>query len=352
MNPSVSAPRSSQVVSQPVLVTGAAGFIGMHVCLALLRAGTDVIGIDRLVDPGGSSGQPTDLELLRRARLAEIERVASNASAGFTFREIDIARPGLVDSLSGLPFDRIVHLAAQAGVRFSIERPDVYVQSNLVGTANLLEVARERRTSHFVFASSSSVYGGRVDTPFLESDRIDRPVSFYAATKVANEAMAASYSHLFRIASTGLRFFTVYGPWGRPDMAPWLFTQALLEGRPINVFGEGRLLRDFTYVDDIVNGLILLLDSPPASADDPFVVYNIGNHRAVTVNDFLQTLEALVGRKAIRNEMPVQPGDVPVTCASIDQLKALTGFQPTTSLKDGLTRFVDWYMAYRALRAA
>ena len=342
-------------MNEPVLVTGAAGFIGMHVCIALLRSGADVVGVDAL-GPGNLEG----LEQLRRDRVQEIERTTAQVKAAgdaqpsigrFTFRQLDIADPSFVDSLQGDRFDRIVHLAAQAGVRYSIDRPDVYVQSNLVGTANLLQLARSRQCSHFVFASSSSVYGGRTATPFAEDDRIDRPVSFYAATKVANEAMAASYSQLFDLPMTGLRFFTVYGPWGRPDMAPWLFTEAILAGQPIKVFGRGELLRDFTYVDDITEGVRRVLQKPPQRTRDgpPFAVYNIGNNRPTSVNDFIATLERLLGREAIRNEMPIQPGDVPVTCASIDRLQAATGFTPVTPLEAGLASFCGWFRRYRGI---
>ena len=342
-------------MTEPVLVTGAAGFIGMHVSIHLLKAGVDVVGIDRM----GPEHIP-GLEQLRHDRLAAIERLAAERGGvpdqsgqpdrsvpigGFTFRQADIADPGFVASLQDLPFDRIIHLAAQAGVRYSIERPDVYVHSNLVGMANMLELARARRSSHFVFASSSSVYGGREETPFRESESIDRPVSFYAATKVANEAMAASYAKLFGIPSTGLRFFTVYGPWGRPDMAPWLFTEAILRGEPIKVFGRGELLRDFTYVDDITEGVCRLLEKPPAPDADgtPFAVYNIGNNRPNSVNEFIAILERVLGRAAIRSELPIQPGDVPVTCASIERLNAVTGFTPQTSLEEGLQRFCAWF---------
>jgi UDP-glucuronate 4-epimerase len=366
-------------MSEPVLVTGAAGFIGMHVCLSLLQSGVDVVGIDAL----GAANLP-GLQQLRRDRLQEIERqvaaatgvsgtgvaagLAGGATTGggagrwgrFQFRQLDIAEPGFVAEILDSRFDRIVHLAAQAGVRYSIERPDVYVRSNLVGMANLLELARARRSSHLVYASSSSVYGGRHSTPFEEDDRIDRPVSFYAATKVANEAMAASYSHLFGIPATGLRFFTVYGPWGRPDMAPWLFAEAILADQPIKVFGKGELLRDFTYVDDITEGVCRVLDRPPKTQPQAPVtpgdastgggimaVFNIGNNRPTTVNDFIATLERQLGRKAIRNEMPIQPGDVPVTCASIERLQAATGFAPVTTLEDGLAAFCGWFRNYK-----
>ncbi len=338
-------------MSKAVLVTGAAGFIGMHVCLSLLRSGIDVVGLDSL-----GAGNIAGLDQLRRDRLLEIERQlaqpgVSAGSGRFDFKRIDIAESGLIDALRDSRFDGIVHLAAQAGVRYSIERPDVYVRSNLVGMANMLELARARQSSHFVFASSSSVYGGRHSTPFEEDDRIDRPVSFYAATKVANEAMAASYSQLFHIPMTGLRFFTVYGPWGRPDMAPWLFTEAILKDQPIKVFGRGELLRDFTFVDDIVEGICRVLERPPqpdGQVESPaFAVYNIGNNRPTTVNDFIATLERLLGKKAIRNELPIQPGDVPVTCASIDKLQAATGFAPVTPLETGLAAFCEWFRRYR-----
>jgi UDP-glucuronate 4-epimerase len=341
-------------VAEPVLVTGAAGFIGMHVCLSLLRSGVDVVGIDCL----GPAPLP-GLEQLRRDRLLEIERNhagspgTAQAAGRFEFRQVDIAEPALVEALQATRFDRIVHLAAQAGVRYSIERPDVYVRSNLVGMANMLELARARQCSHLVFASSSSVYGGRWATPFAEDDRIDRPVSFYAATKVANEAMAASYSHLYGLPMTGLRFFTVYGPWGRPDMAPWLFTEAILRERPIKVFGRGELLRDFTYIDDITEGVCRVLDRPPRidapATEAALAIYNIGNNRPTTVNDFIATLERLLGRPAIRNELPIQPGDVPVTCASIERLQQATGFAPVTPLQDGLSAFCDWFRRYKGL---
>ena len=335
-------------VREPVLVTGAAGFIGMHVCISLLRAGVDVVGIDAL----GAGNLPV-LEPLRRDRLREIERQAAlldgqapgGRGARFEFRQLDIAESDFVPAMLASRFDRIVHLAAQAGVRYSIERPDVYVRSNLVGMANMLELARTRKSSHLVYASSSSVYGGRHSTPFAEDDRIDKPASFYAATKAANEAMAASYSHLYDIPSTGLRFFTVYGPWGRPDMAPWLFTEAILKGEPIKVFGYGELLRDFTYVDDIVEGVCRVLELPPHT-EGKTAIFNIGNNRPTTVNDFIATLERILERQAIRNEMPIQPGDVPVTCASIDRLQAATGFAPVTPLADGLAAFCNWYRSY------
>ena len=347
---------------EPVLVTGAAGFIGMHTCIALLRSGVDVVGIDAL-----GPGNLEILEPLRHDRLKEIERQAGRlaadveapaaASTGtkaaaprcgrFEFRKLDIAEPTFVKEMLESRFDRIVHLAAQAGVRYSIDRPEVYVRSNLVGMANMLELARARKSSHLVYASSSSVYGGRHGTPFSEDDRIDKPVSFYAATKAANEAMAASYSHLYGIPCTGLRFFTVYGPWGRPDMAPWLFTEAILEGEPIKVFGFGKLLRDFTYVDDIVEGVGRVLDLPPVKTEDGnTAIYNIGNNRPTTVDEFIATLERILDRKAIRNEMPIQPGDVPVTCASIERLQAATGFAPVTPLQDGLAAFCDWFRRY------
>ena len=328
-------------VREPVLVTGAAGFIGMHVCISLLRAGIDVVGIDAL----GAGNLPV-LEALRRDRLQEIERQVGPLGGGrFEFRQLDIAESDFVPAMLGSRFDRIVHLAAQAGVRYSIDRPDVYVRSNLVGMANILELARARKSSHLVYASSSSVYGGRHSTPFAEEDRIDKPASFYAATKAANEAMAASYSHLYDIPSTGLRFFTVYGPWGRPDMAPWLFTEAILKGEPIKVFGYGKLLRDFTYVDDIVEGVCRVLELPPRG-DGSNAIFNIGNNRPTTVNDFISTLEGILDRKSIRNEMPIQPGDVPVTCASIDRLQAATGFAPVTPLPEGLAAFCNWYRGY------
>ncbi|MGE0797621.1 MAG: NAD-dependent epimerase/dehydratase family protein [Lautropia sp.] len=338
-------------MSPAILVTGAAGFIGMHLCRSLVAAGHDVVGLDWMLERGTWR--------LKADRLAAITTHAKAGRGRFRFIEADVADPELVGRMQSIEFDRIVHLAAQAGVRYSIENPAAYVHSNLVGTAGILELARQRRCSHLVFASSSSVYGGRQQTPFREDERIDRPASFYAATKAANETMAASYSKLYGLPTTGLRFFTVYGPWGRPDMAPWLFTEAILRNQPIRLFGNGLPLRDFTYIDDIVSGIVRVLDAVPRpgeapdtagdAASPPFRVLNIGNRTPCTVIEFLETLEKLLGRDAIRDLQPLPPGDVPVTCAATDRLEALTGFKPATPLGDGLARFVDWFRGYAAI---
>ncbi len=323
-----------------ILVTGVAGFIGMHVAQALLARGDRVVGIDNLNDYYAVD--------LKRARLAQL-------SGEFVFHQVDFSDHAALDAAIGSEdFDRIVHLGAQAGVRYSIDNPRAYVQSNLVGHVNILELARTRRIAHLVYASSSSVYGGNETLPFRVEDRTDHPVSLYAATKKADELMSETYAHLYRIPQTGLRFFTVYGPWGRPDMALWLFTQAILEGRPIKVFNHGRMQRDFTYIDDIVAGVIACLDHPPA--DDgaakpggsvaPHRIYNIGNHRSEELGRMIDVLEAACGREAIRDYQPMQDGDVPATYADISAIQRDLGFAPTTTIDAGIPKFVDWYRAY------
>ena len=318
-----------------VLVTGAAGFIGMHVARALLDAGADVTGID--------SFDPYYDVALKEAR---VETLAGRPR--FAFERVDLADKAACDALLARRFDGVVHLAAQPGVRYSLVNPDAYVRNNLVAFGHVLEGCRHARVGHLVYASSSSVYGANHVLPFSEDQSVDHPVSLYAATKKANELMAHSYSHLYRLPTTGLRFFTVYGPWGRPDQAPMLFTRAILAGRPIDVFNEGRMRRDFTYVDDIVEGVVRVLARPPAADSDaaPHAVYNIGHHEAVELETFIAVLERLLGRRAIRNLRPMQPGDVPATYASIDRLRQATGFAPKTSLEDGLARFVAWYREY------
>jgi len=317
-----------------VLVTGAAGFIGMHVSIALARAGAEVVAVD--------SFDPYYDVSLKEARCAELERVAGVAC----IRHDLAVRDATAALFAGGAFDRVVHLAAQPGVRYSIENPAAYVTNNLDAFANVLEGCRRAGVAHLVYASSSSVYGASHTLPFSEDQRTDTPVSFYAATKKANEAMAYSYSRLYGLAATGLRFFTVYGPWGRPDMAPMLFTRAILAGAPIQVFNHGNMRRDFTYVDDIVEGVVRVLALPPArDASDgaAHAIYNIGNNRSVALPEFITTLERLLGRKATQIAVPMQPGDVQDTYASIDRLSALTGFAPRTALVDGLAAFVDWY---------
>ncbi len=318
-----------------VLVTGAAGFIGYHTAEALLARGEQVIGLDDLNDYYDPR--------LKRARL---DRLAGRT--GFQFLEGDIAEEGIV-SRAASGCDRIVHLAAQAGVRYSLENPRAYIRSNLMGHLNVLEAAREmgEGLKHLVYASSSSVYGGNDKAPFSEADAVEKPVSLYAATKRSDELISYSYSHLYGIPQTGLRFFTVYGPWGRPDMAYWLFTAAMLAGKPIDVFAGGVLTRDFTYIDDIVTGILKVLDGPPERGVNR--VYNIGNSSPVSVNEFIATLEKLTGHPAIRNELPMQPGDVRATHADASALERDYGFRPATSLEAGLGRFVDWYRAWNGL---
>lgn len=325
-----------------ILVTGAAGFIGMHVCRALMARGEQVVGVDNLNAYYSVS--------LKRDRLATLQQ-----DPAFRFIEVDISdRKGFPAALRGEPVTRVVHLAAQAGVRYSIENPFAYLDSNLVGHLVILEYCRNLSgLQHLVYASSSSVYGGNETLPFSESDPVDRPVSLYAATKKSDELMSYTYAHLYRVPQTGLRFFTVYGPWGRPDMAAWLFTEAILAGKPIRVFNHGEMKRDFTYVDDIVAGVLACLDSPPADTGDtpPHRVYNIGNHRPEKLMHMIDVLEAAVGRKAERQLEPIQPGDVPATYADITAIQRDHGFAPTTSIEDGLPRFVAWYKSYHGINS-
>ncbi len=326
------------------LITGAAGFIGYHVARRLLERGEQVLGLDNLNDYYSTQ--------LKRDRLA---RQARDHGDAFRFIETDFADSGaLAQALEREDFDRIVHLGAQAGVRYSIENPNAYVQSNLVGHLNMMEVARHRRSSHFVYASSSSVYGGNETLPFRVEDRVDHPLSLYAATKKADELMSETYAHLYRLPQTGLRFFTVYGPWGRPDMAMWIFTKAMMEGRPIDVFGEGNMRRDFTYIDDIVTGVVAALDNPPpddgsekaGGSRGPHRLYNIGNNSSEELTRMIGILEEATGRQAIRNLMPMQPGDVRDTYADISAIERDLGFRPTTRIDVGIPRFVAWYRAY------
>jgi UDP-glucuronate 4-epimerase len=332
-----------------MLVTGAAGFIGSHVALKLLERGEHVVGFDNLNDYYDVA--------LKRARL---ERLAENSH--FRFIQGDVADITATARLfDGENITRVVHLAAQAGVRYSLTNPHAYIQSNLVGFTNILEGCRHRKVEHLVYASSSSVYGGNQKLPFSEHDSVDHPVSLYAATKKANELMAHTYSHLFRLPTTGLRFFTVYGPWGRPDMALFLFTKAILEGRTIEVFNNGKMRRDFTYIDDIVEGVIRVLDRPaepdpsfdpmapdPARSNAPYRVFNIGNNQPVELMAYIEALETCLGQTAIKNFLPLQPGDVPATEADASELEAATGFAPCTPVSEGIKRFVEWYRAYYA----
>jgi UDP-glucuronate 4-epimerase len=329
------------------LVTGAAGFIGYHVARRLLARGEAVIGIDSLNDYYSVE--------LKRDRIADLRRRHDNS---FGFVQVDFADADALEAaLAGRDFDRIVHLGAQAGVRYSIENPRAYVQSNLVGHLNLLEVARERSAAHMVYASSSSVYGGNETLPFRVEDRVDHPLSLYAATKKADELISETYSHLYRLPLTGLRFFTVYGPWGRPDMAMWLFTKAILAGEPIEVFGEGNMRRDFTFVDDIVTGVVASLDNPPpddgaekaGGSRSPHRLYNIGNNRSEELTRMISLIEQACGREAEKRLAPMQPGDVRDTYADISAIERDLGFAPTTSIDEGIPRFVEWYREYHRL---
>jgi len=320
-----------------IVVTGAAGFVGYHVSRRLLELGEEVVGFDNL----NAYYTPR----LKRDRLAALAGLP-----GWRFVEGDLVDGGNVAALVADAAPRcVVHLAAQAGVRWSLDHPAAYVESNLVGFAHVLEACRHAATPHLVYASSSSVYGANTKTPFSERDRTDRPVSLYAATKKANEAMAHAYSHLFGLPCTGLRFFTVYGPWGRPDMAYWKFTESILAGTPIEVYGGGTLRRDFTYVDDVVESIVRMVDQPPVAADDAAAcrVYNVGNHTPVTVAVLLATLERLCGRRAVTVMKPRPPGDVEATFADVSALARDFGFEPATPLQVGLSRFVEWYRGWR-----
>jgi UDP-glucuronate 4-epimerase len=335
-----------------ILVTGVAGFIGFHVTQYLLNRGDTVIGIDNMNDYYDTN--------LKDGRLNVI--AANKQSGNFTFINMDLADRTKMDSLfASSTFDKVVHLAAQAGVRYSIENPHAYVDSNLIGFMNILEGCRHNNVKHLVYASSSSVYGSNESTPFSVTDNVDHPVSLYAATKKANELMAHTYSHLYQLPTTGLRFFTVYGPWGRPDMALFKFTQAILNDEPIQVFNYGNHHRDFTYIDDIVNGVILSLDktatanekwngkSPdPSSSKAPWKIYNIGAHNPVNLLTFIETLEQALGKKAIKEMLPMQPGDVPDTYADVSALTQDTGYLPKTDLVTGIGEFVSWYRSFYA----
>ena len=333
-------------MSIKVLVTGAAGFIGMHSALQLLGRGDQVVGVDNLNDYYDVA--------LKEARLARLTQ-----KSGFSFHRVDVAdRYGMEQLFAAEQPDKVIHLAAQAGVRYSLTNPHAYIDANLQGFMNILEGCRHNAVKHLVYASSSSVYGGNTKLPFSEHDNIDHPVSLYAATKKANELMAHTYSHLFRLPTTGLRFFTVYGPWGRPDMALFLFAKAIQEGQPIDVFNHGKMVRDFTYIDDIVEGVIRVLDKPatassefdasnpdPASSNAPYRVFNIGNNQPTPLMDYIEALERAMGKTAVKNYLPMQMGDVPATAANTDELHAWVGFKPNTPIKVGVGRFVDWYLA-------
>jgi UDP-glucuronate 4-epimerase len=334
-----------------VLITGVAGFIGMHVAQLLLARGDEVVGIDNLNDYYSPA--------LKRSRLQCLE-----SYSGFHFVQADIVDGRTIEDLfASTKPDRVINLAAQPGVRYSLTNPHAYVQTNLVGFLNILEGCRRNEVEHLVYASSSSVYGANTQMPFAVADNVDHPVSLYAATKKSNELMAHSYSHLYGLPTTGLRYFTVYGPWGRPDMSPWLFTSAILEGRPIDVFNHGRMQRDFTYIDDIAEGTVRVLDQvatpdpgfdrdnpDPATSYAPFRIYNIGNNQSVELMHFIETIEAALGQEAKKNFLPMQDGDVQATYADIEHIKQAVGFQPRTPLTEGIQRWVEWYRAFNRIR--
>ncbi len=344
-----------------ILVTGSAGFIGYHTAAKLLERGDSVVGLDSINEYYNPQ--------LKRDRLKQLE-----GRAGFEFVQMHLEdRNALQKLFEQHRFDSVIHLAAQAGVRYSLTNPNAYVDSNLVGFTSILECCRHHQIGHLVYASSSSVYGANRKIPFSVEDRVDHPLSLYAATKKANELMAHTYSHLFRLPTTGLRFFTVYGPWGRPDMALWLFTEAIFKGKPIDVFNHGRMQRDFTYIDDITEGVIRVNDNVPrcsvgesdaakevpnpanSDADSrsptsaPYRIYNIGNNKPVELMQMIRTLESCIGRKAEMRMLPMQPGDVPSTFADIDALQRDVGFRPDTPIETGIERFVSWYKSYHGV---
>lgn len=322
------------------LVTGAAGFIGMNVCKRLLELGHDVVGLDNL--------NTYYMPELKQYRLDQLLPYAN-----FRFVKIDLAdRDGMAQLFAEEQFQRVIHLAAQAGVRYSLEAPFDYVDSNLVGMMTILEGCRQNKVAHLVYASSSSVYGMNAKIPFSESDTVDHPVSLYAATKKANELMAHSYSHLYNIPTTGLRFFTVYGPGGRPDMAPWLFTEAILNDKPIKVFNHGKMMRDFTYIDDIVEGVIRIQDVLPQvqhsqGTTAPYAIYNIGNNQPIQLSEFIEAIETACGKPAEKIYMDMQPGDVPKTYADTAQLENAVGYKPATTIQEGMVKFVEWYKDFQ-----
>lgn len=330
-----------------ILVTGVAGFIGFHLCKKLLTLGEEIVGLDNINDYYDVN--------LKKDRLAQLE-----GHNNFQFYKLNLSdTKGIAELFERCQPERVVNLAAQAGVRYSLQNPHTYVDSNLVGFINILEGCRHGKVKHLVFASSSSVYGANKKTPFSVHDNVDHPLSLYAATKKANELMAHSYSHLYGLPTTGLRFFSAYGPWGRPDMALFMFTKAILEGRPIDVFNKGQMRRDFTYVDDIIEGVVRVLDKipqpnpewsgykpDPGTGSAPYRIYNIGNNNPVELMHFIEVLEECLGKKATKNFLPIQPGDVPENFADIEDLEKDVGFKPSTPIEVGIPRFVDWYRSY------
>lgn len=322
-----------------VLVTGCAGFIGFHLSQRLLQSGSQVLGLDNLNPIYNGGLKESRLEILRR-------------HPEFQFVHGDIADRDCVQKVFRQEFGPVLHLAAQAGVRYSLENPHIYIQSNLVGFVNLIEEAYRKKTPHFVYASSSSVYGSNQKIPFSEHDNVDHPISLYAATKKSNELLAHVYAHLYDLPVTGLRFFTVYGPWGRPDMALFKFCNAIFQGKPIQVYNHGRMRRDFTYIDDVVESIMRLIEKPPCGAEKQtgssshYRVYNIGNHQPVELLDMIRALEEKIGRKIETEFLPMQPGDVPATYADVEELSSAINYRPATPIKVGIGRFVDWYREY------
>jgi UDP-glucuronate 4-epimerase len=335
-----------------VLVTGNAGFVGFHTAARLLKRGDSVVGIDVVNDYYSPD--------IKESRLEVLQRLALESPGDYRFHRANLAdRHAVNDCFSDGPFDRVIHLAAQAGVRYSLENPHAYVESNIIAFTNILEACRHAKVDHLTYASTSSVYGANTNMPFSEHRSVDHPLQFYAATKRANELMAHSYSHLFRLPTSALRFFTVYGPWGRPDMALFLFTKSILAGQPIKLFNNGEHVRDFTFVDDIVEGVIRVSDDiarpnpdwdsenpDPATSNAPFRILNIGNNAPVHLTVYVKAIEEALGMKAIREFLPLQPGDVPNTYADVSSLIKAVGFQPTTSVREGVNRFVNWYRDY------
>jgi len=343
-----------------ILVTGAAGFIGFHLCLSLLSRGDQVIGLDNINDYYDPSLKLARLKELGITNIVDGEKVASASYPGFSFIKTSIDQKEQLFSLfRESSFDAVVNLAAQAGVRYSLVNPDAYILANIVGFLNVLEACRHFPVKHLVYASTSSVYGSNTAMPFSESQATNHPISLYAATKKSNELMAHSYSHLYNIPTTGLRFFTVYGPWGRPDMALFLFTKAIIQGEPIKVFNDGRMQRDFTYIEDIVQGVVRVLDNPAmpstewrgdhpdaATSYAPYRVYNIGNNQPAELIEFIEAIETELGKKAIKEYLPMQAGDVPATHADITNLATDTGYSPQFSVQHGVKNFISWYKDY------
>ena len=348
-----------------VLVTGTAGFIGYHTVLRLLDRGDEIIGLDSINHYYDVNIKYGRLEMAGIGREdADSDKICrSSKFPGYRFLRMYLENKPAIDNLfAAEQFDAVIHLAAQAGVRYSITNPYAYIEANIIGFENVLEVCRHNKVQHLVYASSSSVYGLNENYPFSTHDNVDHPISLYAATKKSNELMAHTYSHLYRIPTTGLRFFTVYGPWGRPDMALFLFTKAMLENRPIDVFNNGNMKRDFTYIDDIVTGIVKVLDHPPEGDPSwsgknpdpsrsiaPYRIYNIGNNSPVGLMDFIEAIEKSLGKKAVKNFLPMQDGDVPATWANVEDLAGDVGYTPSVGIEEGVDRFVKWYLDYNKL---